>query len=145
MRIDSFSGQWAFLSNFEPPTVWMSGREVVVEVAFQAQKTLVPAEWCQFLAPGLTPGQAKRLGRKVTLRPDWEQVKVNVMRDLLEAKFGGRLDGRDLLLSTGDAELIEGNNWHDTFWGQCKCPIHQGHGLNVLGTLLMEVRDDIRD
>ena len=81
-----------------------------------------------------TPSAAKRAGRKVRLRDDWELVRVHVMRDLLTQKFAHDSLAA-LLLSTGNAELVEGNTWGDTFWGVCG-----GTGLNVLGKLLMEHR-----
>jgi predicted NAD-dependent protein-ADP-ribosyltransferase YbiA (DUF1768 family) len=66
-------------------------------------------------------------------------VKVQIMRDLLVEKFSQEPE-RSILLATGDEELVEGNWWHDTFWGQC--PV--GHGENMLGKLLMELREAIR-
>lgn len=85
-----------------------------------------------------TPGQAKKLGQGVSLRPDWESVKVDLMRTFVRKKFENPFL-RPLLLATGDAELVEGNTWNDTFWGVCR-----GRGQNWLGRILMEVRDEIR-
>ena len=135
--ITSFKG--TFLSNFWPAQVFYRG--VVwptVEHAYQASKCALDVDFERF--KGLNAGQAKRLGRAVMVRPDWDEVKVSIMRGLLATKFkrGSRLT--ELLLATGDAELIEGNYWRDTFWGQC--PI--GNGQNWLGRLLMEQREKLR-
>ena len=83
---------------------------------------------------GLSGGRAKRLGR-VELRSDWEEVKIEVMREVLRCKFSQNPDLKAKLIATGDAELIEGNNWNDRFWGVCR-----GVGQNHLGRLLMELR-----
>lgn len=132
--IDSFSGEYRFLSNFyaDPhggPTV---------EHYFQAAKTLNPDE-IEAILRARTPGQAKSMGRKATLRPDWDDIKDGVMLELLRDKFYIK-HMRSKLLATGDAELIEGNTWGDTYWGVCN-----GRGQNKLGKLLMQVRDELKD
>lgn len=134
--IDSFTGEYDFLSNFSPAAVAYDGIFwITVEHAYQAAKTVIPGERLR-IHNGLTPGQAKKAGRKVTLRPDWEKIKVGVMSDLLACKFavGSRL--ADQLLATGNAVLIEGNTWGDRFWGKVN-----GKGENWLGLLLMERRN----
>jgi N-glycosidase YbiA len=137
-RIDSFRGQYRFLSNFSPAEIYFDDvLYSTVEHAYQAAKTLDLREREQVQrAP--SAGDAKRLGRKVTKRDDWEQVKVKLMRMLLRKKFEHPVLA-DMLLETGDAELIEGNTWGDTFWGQCG-----GRGENWLGRLLMQVRDELK-
>lgn len=85
-----------------------------------------------------TPLAAKRTGRVVLLRADWEEVKVEVMRAVLKAKFSDP-ELADALLATNDAELIEGNWWGDKFWGVCR-----GVGKNKLGQLLMQLRAELR-
>ena len=87
-----------------------------------------------------SPAEAKRFGRRVRLRLDWEQVKLDIMRQLVADKFARSDELRRRLLATGDAELVEGNAWNDTFWGVCR-----GRGQNHLGRILMEVRDGLRD
>jgi ribA/ribD-fused uncharacterized protein len=87
----------------------------------------------------LTAGAVKRLGRKMVLRDDWEEVKVDIMRDLLIQKFSQQ-PFRRLLLATGDSYLEETNTWNDTFWGVCN-----GKGKNQLGILLMEIRSYLRE
>lgn len=132
--IDSFSGVYRFLSNFYPcPIVYEGALYPSLEHAFQAAKTIdgVEREWVR-LAP--RPGEAKRRGRRVTKRDDWDDIRINVMRELLFQKFNDP-QLRQRLLNTGDTQLIEGNDWGDVFWGVCR-----GHGENWLGKLLMEVR-----
>lgn len=91
------------------------------------------------IAAAETPGRAKRMGRMVQLRGDWEQVKFNIMLDIVLAKFHQHKDLSEALLDTGDATLIEGNTWHDTTWGVCN-----GVGTNWLGKILMMVRAQLK-
>lgn len=130
-----FSHGYRFLSNFFPSEVYFDGLSYpTVEHAFQAAKTLDIAQRSHIRAQP-TPAKAKEEGRKVKLRPDWETVKVQVMYLLLVQKFS-RPDLRESLLATGDLRLVEGNTWGDTYWGVCN-----GEGTNVLGKLLMTVRN----
>lgn len=136
--IDSFSGEHQFLSNFWYEDVALPDGFLYKtnEHAFQAAKTLSEIQRREILvAP--TPGKAKLLGRSVTLRKDWEFIKLNVMLHLTRQKFKNPLLAAKLL-ATGDAELIEGNHWGDKFWGVC-----DGEGLNWLGKILMCVRNEL--
>lgn len=136
-KIESFAGEFRFLSNFFPSEIEVDGKSYsTVEHAFQALKTENPTER-EIVRTARTPGQAKKLGRRVTLRADWESVKVSVMKSLLLKKFSNKVL-RAELLATGDSELVEGNYWNDTFWGVCR-----GKGQNWLGKLLMEVRKNL--
>lgn len=138
MKIDKFEGEHAFLSNFYPATINMDGMSFKnSEAAYQAQKCLNTMDKFQFCE--LEPRDAKKLGRKVQLRPDWEQIKDSVMARILGLKFRQNPHLGNLLIATGDAELIEGNHWHDTYWGVC-----EGEGKNRLGELLMQVRSELR-
>jgi hypothetical protein len=85
-------------------------------------------------------GEVKRLGKSLELRPDWEQAKFLIMRELLVQKFVRYPDLRKKLLATNSAELVEGNSWGDTCWGVCK-----GKGENNLGKLLMAIRKELGD
>jgi ribA/ribD-fused uncharacterized protein len=137
-KIDSFVGEYRFLSNFAPSVIEVDGFEYpTVEHAFQSLKTENPTER-EIVRSARTPGQAKKLGRRVTLRPDWDTARIGVMKMLLEKKFANKVL-RAELLATGDAELVEGNYWNDTFWGVCR-----GRGENNLGKLLMQVRSSIK-
>ena len=143
--IDDFHGNYFFLSNFSESPVWHNGKLwPTVEHAFQAAK--VDAETAQKIFEAKTPGEAKKLGRRGQMRPDWDDIRVRVMGECLTYKFLFNDDLLQKLLDTGDAELIEGNTWHDQFWGDCSCPkCAYKHGENMLGQLLMSLRDAYRD
>ena len=136
--IDSFSGDYRFLSNFWPSRVSMDSLTFpTVEHAFQAAKTLDLFQR-QMIRDVPLPGQAKHLGRAVILRQDWESIKLDVMYGLLKQKFSAK-NLKGFLLDTGDIELIEGNTWGDKFWGTV-----DGEGQNHLGKLLMQVRSELK-
>jgi ribA/ribD-fused uncharacterized protein len=146
-RIDRFDGtKYEFLSNFHPSPVVTRGRSgnlerigcATVEHGFQACKALDPVQR-RTIAAAPTPGEAKRRGRRATLRPDWDEIRDDIMRSLLAQKFrlGEPLGQR--LMATDDAELIEGNTWGDRYWG-----VVDGVGENRLGQLLMERRAELR-
>ena len=129
-----FKEEWDFLSNFFPCEVGLDELTFPsVEHAYQAAKTLDVAERVVILIQ-TTPGRAKRAGRLLTIRPDWESVKIGVMRSLLIQKFSKPVLWRKLVAIEGP--IVEDNNWGDTFWGRC-----DGEGRNELGKLLMEIRD----
>jgi ribA/ribD-fused uncharacterized protein len=139
--IAAFSGSYAFLSNFFPIPggLQMDGQSYpTLEHAFQASKT-PSLIWRERIRRAPTPAEARRVGRKVPIRKDWEQVKVRVMAELLRRKFDPQAhpDLVRQLRATGEALLIEGNLWGDLFWGVDE---RTGLGLNHLGRLLMEVR-----
>jgi len=140
--ISSFSGPYAFLSNFYPCKVTFEDCPFpTVENGYQAAKTENLIERVYFM--NIEPAHAKRLGKKVVLRPDWEQIKEAVMFDLLRQKFE-EPQMCEKLRSTGGQSLIEGNWWHDNYWGSCRCPEHKGRvGKNRLGFLLMKLRDTL--
>jgi len=136
--IAAFEGRHRFLSNFWPCEIPFGGKTYPsVEHAFQAAKTLDEDEREEIRLAD-SPGKAKKLGRKITLRPDWEEVKFEIMTELVRSKFIIHQDLRDKLIFTGGRELIEGNNWNDVVWGVCK-----GIGDNNLGKILMQVRDEL--
>ncbi len=138
--IDRFDREQRFLSNFVPAAIVYGRIEYpTVEHAFQAAKTDDRALKLT-VAAAPSPGAAKRIGRKVPLRADWEEVKTDIMRTLVRLKFSTHQELRERLLETGEAELIEGNTWNDTFWGVCK-----GKGQNWLGKILMEVREELAE
>jgi ribA/ribD-fused uncharacterized protein len=138
--ITRFHGKYLWLSNFYPADVWLDGVKYrTVEHAYQAAKTTDESER-KIIRKLDTPGQAKRLGRRVRMRPDWDRAKTDIMLDLLRQKFKD-LTLSDNLLVTGSRELIEGNHWGDEFWG---VDLRTGRGENTLGRLLMQVREEIR-
>lgn len=134
--ISSFRDEYFFLSNFYPVEIKLDGIVYPnAETAFQAQKTLDVEERRKF-SMLKNPVQAKRLGRKVKLRDDWEEVKLDIMTEIVSQKFLQHPHLIEMLLQTGDEELVEGNKWGDRFWGVCK-----GKGENHLGKILMKIRD----
>lgn len=137
-RITSFHGEYFFLSNFyASPVIYDLEVYPTAEHAFQAAKTHSLKERKQ-IALCLSPGMAKRKGQEVILRLDWDLVKLQIMRDIVQFKFSHHIPLRDKLLKTGNAELVEGNSWGDTFWG-----VSNGVGHNYLGEILMRVRKDL--
>lgn len=138
--IESFSGEHRFLSNFYPAEVHLGGLPYpTVEHAYQAAKTTNPEER-EIIRTSPGPAMAKKLGRHVDVRPDWETIKLEVMAELIVEKFENHPDLASKLVSTGSAELVEGNWWGDTYWGVCR-----GKGQNNLGKLLMATRKQLME
>lgn len=135
--IKVFRGDYFFLSNFYKCEVTYKGVTFLnTEAAFQGQKDL--SRTLEF--KDLTPGSARKLGKTVNLRSDWEKVKLRIMEEILRCKFDQNNDLKEKLINTGDRLLIETNNWNDTYWGVCK-----DKGQNNLGKLLMKLRQEYQD
>lgn len=144
--INCFDKEYAFLSNFfDSEIVDEDGIcYPTVEHYFQAMKTLDKAVRFD-IAISSTPGQAKRKGRRVSLRPDWERIKEQVMYEAIVQKFADE-ELREKLLATGDEYLEEGTTWHDNEWGNCSCErCAKIPGKNKLGKILMQVREEMRN
>ena len=149
--IDAFTGRFEFLSNF-----FVDANGFCAEVEFQALKSTCHQDYdyvrgAYSFSIAKIPREAKRRGRKIKLRDDWDEIKLEVMRGIIETKFSP-LVMRNLLLSTGHHKLVEGNWWHDIYWGVCngsmrvsRCPGHEPQGKNHLGLILMEVREKLRN
>ncbi len=134
--IAGFVDEFRWLSNFWPSPIEVDGTTwPTVEHAYQAAKTL-DRDQQQSIADCATPGRAKRAGQRVTLRPDWDDVCLDVMARLVAAKFDQHPDLADRLVATGHRPIVEDNRWGDTFWG-----VTDGVGHNHLGRILMAVRD----
>lgn len=141
--IASFSGEYGFLSNFYPCDIEALGMTFAsVEHAYQASKCFNLSDMKKFSLDAekpLSAGAAKRLGKKIEIRHDWLVIKEDVMCRFLMQKFSSKNPiVRRQLIDTGDAVLIEGNNWGDKFWGVDKT------GENKLGFLLMEIRELVK-
>lgn len=137
--ISYFDGEYRFLSNFYLGEIKVFGSTYAsAEHAYQAIKA-TSEEDHNFVAAAETPGIAKRRGRQIKIRHDWEKVKIHLMRQIVEAKFEQHPDLMKKLKATKGQVLIEGNTWGDTFWGEC--PV--GNGRNELGKILMAIRDNI--
>lgn len=132
--------QYRFLSNFfEAPVEYGGLTYGSSEAAFQAQKCMTQEEKLPFTECG--PGKSKGMGRRVPLRPDWEEVKVGIMEEIVRAKFAQNPELAKMLLATGDKVLVEGNHWGDTCWG---VDTRTGKGENHLGRILMKVREELK-
>ena len=137
--IRQFTGEYNFLSNFYPVKITYDNITYASsEHAYQAQKCKNSDDKLKFI--DISAAQAKRLGKKVENRDDWNDVRVQIMYDILKLKFqNSKL--RKMLLSTGDKYLMEGNYWNDSFWGY---DLKRNKGENVLGNLLCKIRSDIQ-
>lgn len=137
--INEFKGEYRFLSNFYACDIELDGVIYpTVEHAYQAAKTLDPEYRKLFADRKLAPGGAKRMGKQVPLRPDWDSIKLGIMESLVRQKFDTHLALQ--LIETGDQQLVESNWWGDTFWGVC-----EGVGENHLGKILMKVRKELQE
>lgn len=144
MTISSFTGPYAALSNFSPhEAVWANVVYATAEHAFAAAKTTDPsARFAVSMAP--TPGAAKAVGRRLPLRPDWDSFRLVAMRWIIASKFQPGTEPHSVLMGTGNSLLVEGNRWHDQFWGNCTCSEHPDFGRNNLGWSLMALRSYYR-
>lgn len=140
-KITSFKNEHRWLSN-------MAACEIIygdlvfksTEAFYQAMKTLDADERIKF--QGYDGQTSKREGRKLILRDDWHQIKDEVMKFALKKKFSQE-PFKSLLINTGDAEIIEGNYWHDNYWGSCTCSKCGNNGLNILGKMIMDIRANL--
>lgn len=139
-KIEGFKDEFRFLSNFYFSTInWRGKRWLTSEHAYQAAKTSVEQEQ-EEIRLARNPAQAKRLGKAVTMREDWNEIRVDVMREIVREKFSQNEQLKRMLLATEDLYIEETNYWGDTFWGVCK-----GKGENNLGKILMEIRQEFRE
>lgn len=110
------------------------------EAAFQAQKNLDVAE----VFTHLSPKESKKYGKTVTLRKDWEENKLQIMYEVCKAKFVQHSDLSKKLIETNPNRLVEGNRWHDNYYGECfcdRCILKIKH--NHLGKILMRIRSEL--
>lgn len=130
--IDRFSGEHRWLSNF---WIYDTVNNISVEHHYQAAKTTNYKDWKEIMnAP--TPALAKKYGRVISVRGDWDDIKYTIMHQLTRIKYATNEELRNKLLDTHGSYIMEGNHWGDTFWGVC-----DGIGENNLGIILMDVRD----
>lgn len=136
--VKGFFLKYRFLSNFELGDVIYEGiKYPSSENAYQAAKSLDLEIRNQFV--NISPNESKKLGRKVDVREDWEEVKYGIMYQIVLDKFSRNYQLGDLLIETGDKYLEETNHWKDKIWGVC-----DGVGKNWLGKILMDVRTQIK-
>lgn len=139
--IKEFKNQYFFLSNFyEYPIYYNKLVFCNAEAAFQAQKVINKKDQYKFI--NLNASQARKLGKTVQLRKDWEEIKDNVMYEIVKRKFTINKELQQKLLETKEEELVEGNWWHDIYWG---VDSKTGIGQNKLGKILMKVREEVKN
>jgi ribA/ribD-fused uncharacterized protein len=137
----SSSDEHGYLSNFAAYPINLDGKTwPTSEHYFQAQKFKEP-EHQETIRKAGSPMIAARLGRsrKRPLRRDWESVKVAIMRKAVLTKFTQHAELREQLLATADAKIVE-HTERDDYWGDGG----DGSGKNMLGRILMEVREELR-
>ena len=137
--ISDFRGKYRFLSNFQASTIEYEDLLFPsVEAAYQAAKTEDKTKREQFT--NMSPVEAKRAGKLLTLRSEWDNIKYDIMYILVNQKFTKYPALTKKLLDTGNKMLVEGNWWGDEYWGVCN-----GKGENKLGKILMLIRDSLRE
>lgn len=144
--IDKFDEDYAFLSNFYPVNLTVYGITYQnSEAAFQSLKTL-DIQARKNLFSKASAKESKKLGRKIKLRSDWEFVKQEDMDYVVECKFYQNPELLQKLIDTGNEELVEGNTWHDNYWGNCTCEKCKNiPGENHLGKILMRIREKYKN
>lgn len=132
--------EYGELSNFYSCSFDLDSKNwKTVEHYFQAYKTLDPKDQ-EYIRNLPTPKEAKQYGRMVSLRKDWEEIKLEVMKKACLAKFTQNENLKKILLSTGTKELRE-HTFRDKFWGDGG---KNGKGKNHLGKILMEIREKLK-
>lgn len=141
-QVLGFKGKFHFLSNFEPCEVVFEGvKYPSTEHAYQASKTLNLNIRKLYLL--VNASKAKRMSKNIKVREDWAEIRTSVMEGLLRQKFSRGTDLGARLMELADYEIWEANWWHDNFWGSCTCDKCGNKGENVLGKLLMKLRDEL--
>ena len=136
---DHFTKENRWLSNFWPAKAWYEGVCFpTTENAYQAAKVADPDVRKGFV--GIKASEAKKKGGEIEMRPDFENVKLEIMEELNRQKFTYSAELKAKLLATGNQDLIEGNWWGDQFWGVCS-----GKGQNNLGKILMKIRKELQE
>lgn len=134
--IKGFRGKYSFLSNFyETPVTYEGITYRNSEAAFQAAKTLKNKEKFK----DMTGVEAKKAGRVVIMRNDWDEIKLEKMYEICLAKFSQNPELKEKLLETKDEYIQEENTWGDMYWGTVK-----DVGQNNLGKILMQVREELK-
>lgn len=145
--INGFFNENRFLSNFYPAVVSLNGITFgSVEAAYQAAKCGNYEEFAKF--ESYSSQKAKQQGKLVTIRPDWDSIKFDIMTMLVEQKFHRNRELLKQLINTGNKALIEANQWRDRYWGVYYRLTDNGKwtnfgGENNLGRILMSTRDKL--
>jgi len=153
--INNFRGKWFFLSNFYPCLIEHRGiKYPSVEHYYVAMKIndmqlingvyYTPNDFRELISKIEPASEVKKISKKLKLRNNWDEKKIDFMKWGLKEKFKDEKIS-ELLLSTGEEDLVEGNWWHDNIWGSCYCYQCGNTGENLLGKLLMEIREEIKN
>jgi ribA/ribD-fused uncharacterized protein len=138
--IKEFQGEFRWLSNFTQVAIELDGRMFYsVEHAYMSAKS-DDEEWKDFCENTFSAGQVKKASRNITLVGNWEDIKVDIMKECIDKKFNQPFF-KAKLLATGDSFIQEGNMWNDKFWGVC---LKTGKGKNILGKLIMDKRESLK-
>ena len=138
LQVKGFFNEYRFLSNYELGNVLYEG--IIYpssENAYQAAKSIDPKIGERFINVGTN--DAKKMAKSITVREDWDEIKYDVMYNIVLDKFTRNSELGDKLIETSDKYLEETNHWKDTTWGVC-----DGVGKNWLGKILMDVRNTIK-
>lgn len=152
--INRFRGKWSFLSNFHPceiehkGIIYPSVENYYVAMKINTTQIIDGVYYSvtdlrKIISEMRDPSEVKRFGRKFKLRDNWDDKKLFFMNWAVREKFKND-ELKKLLLETDDQYLIEGNLWHDNFYGSCGCPKCGDKGENHLGKILMVVRNEIK-
>lgn len=143
--IHKFSDEFELYSNFYMTPILYQGMVFKSsEHAFQAQKAISPIDFSA-ICNAETPGKAKRIGRKIPMKDEWDEIKLGIMKEIVRSKFENTVSFRSALTSWYNTKFIEGNYWHDNFFGNCfceKCIMIQGQ--NHLGKILTELSVELK-
>ena len=152
--IDKFEGRFRFLSNFYPCKIEHKGiKYPSVEHFYVAMKVTemqlldgvyyTAADFREMIARVSNPGDVKKMGQRIKVRKDWDDKKLEFMSWAVKEKFKDETLA-EMLLMTKDEPIVEGNWWHDKFWGVCTCAKCSNTGENHLGNILMGIRDELK-
>lgn len=142
-REDGYVSNWfSNMLKLDEPYVHDGITYFTSENFYQAMKIDASRRELRVEIAAMNPHKSKTCFRRdperYKVRDDWDSAeKLRVMRQILEFKFAPNTSWHKLLLETGDDEIIEYNNWNDTFWG---VDIRKETGTNHLGKMLMEMR-----
>lgn len=137
--VDGFIGRWEALSNYYPWKFRVNGLDYASSEHYFQSRKVESVDAARQIRNAETPDEAKHLANTFPRRPDWPDIRVGVMRKALAAKFVVGSYPSKVLIRSGNAVLLESNNWNDEEWGIC-----EGKGANILGVLLVERRGVLR-
>lgn len=135
MTIKTFEDSYKQFSNFYiRDVIYKNILYKTREHAFQCQKATNQKDF-EYVYHSKDPYRAKQRANHIKCEPNWKNIRVKIMHEIVLSYFQQHKDAKNLLLSTGTEEIQEGNTWGDKFWG-----VVDGEGENWLGQILMDVR-----